>query len=263
MGYFKRLDYQWKCLGWRPGKGEAEYLGIGPRGGPLPPEEELEAAREARAVARESAREARAERAAIQAVEREADEEHRRAVEASKPRVFAADSPDFPRSGRTLRVDPPAVNPEPERDCEGLAVEWPRMAEIAAADRRTSAEIAAGRVPPALAALREVLGPPEPPETPTGWYRCGDGYARVGSGPWPEYRPPGLTWRSRWLIPKPDDVAWDDDAPAALRPKYLEPEVAARVDEYRSELLVKDRRLREPTGKREPVGKLDQLRFGW
>lgn len=251
MGAYKGLHYRWTALGWRPGKGEAEHMGIGPLGAPL-------ASREDRDEARESAAEARAERAAVQAVEREADAERRRAEEAARPKVFAPDPPDFPR---TARIAPDrSADPEVAPEHVGLAVEWPRTARIAAADRRRLADVLDGRIPPQLARLRAELGPPEPPAVHTGWYRCGDGFDRVGSGPYPEYRPPGLRWKLHWLIPKPDDVPWEGaPAPSAADREYI----AAKVGEYQSALLLKDRRVRDPTGAREPAGKLDQLRFGW
>ncbi len=244
MGVYKTLHYRLTTQRWRPCKGEALFYGLGPNGAPLPPLEDL-------ADMREAAREARAEREAIRAVEREAEEERRKAEEAARPKVFAPPPPDFARSDRPT--------PAPEPDHAGLACPL-SQAKAVARDRAELADVAAGRIAPALAALREDLGPPEPPAVPTGWYRCGDGYYRVGSGPYPEYRPPGLRWRLHWTHPKPDDVAWEDE-PA--RWPFLDQESCIKIDEYRSAQLVKARRVREPTGTREPAGKADQLRFAW
>lgn len=93
MGAYKTMHYRQTAQGWRPAKGEAEYLGIGPNGAELAPPEE-------RAEASEAARYARAERAAIQAVEREQEEERRKAEEAAKPKVFAPPPPTAAARGK-------------------------------------------------------------------------------------------------------------------------------------------------------------------
>lgn len=152
------------------------------------------------------------------------------------------------------------------------------MARIVAADRRKLADVLAGRISPALAALRAEMGPPETPSRPTGWYRCGDGYYRVGSGPYPEYRPPGLRWRLYWTIPKPDDVPWEDEVEPEVAPAFevafdaIEPcgvveptaddlvEVAAAVGELAGVSVVVDP---TPPPRRNPVKNADQLRFAW
>jgi hypothetical protein len=67
-----------------------------------------------------------------------------------------------------------------------------------------------------LAARRIEAGPPEAPQRATGYYRCGnlDGaFFPVGSGPWPDYRPPGLVWDRAWKESKPADVPWADELP--------------------------------------------------
>lgn len=251
------------------------------------PEPPPEPTKEERAAAREAAREAKAERAAIQAVEREQEEERRMAEEAARPRVFAPDPPDFPRSRRdgstetsreaevlsraptelpgvarmaAMSVGAAAYSPSPVDPAHADGLSSPlSYGRVAASDRAALEDVRGGRIGPGMAALREELGPPEPAAVPTGWYMCGPGYYRVGGGPYPEYRPPGLKWRTYWTIPKPDDVPWDDGP----TPTFLDPDAAARLDDYRAELLAKDRRLRDPTGAREPAGKLDQLRFVW
>jgi len=61
------------------------------------------------------------------------------------------------------------------------------------------------------------FGEPGPPQGRTGFYRCNGGgegaYFWVGSGPFPDYRPPGLAWSRAWPQPKPADVPWADEAP--------------------------------------------------
>lgn len=243
MGAYKSLHYRYTTQGWRPAKGEAELLGIAlPLGGPLPPREEREAAR---AELSEAATEARAEREAIQAVEREAEAEIRRAADAARPKVFAPPPPDFPRTGRTVRADPPeaaavpapiavAPEPAPEFPAEliGLACKLPWAADAHKAQARDLARFLATGGDPEM---RGRHGEPEPPPRDTGWYRWGDAFCRVGSGPFPEYRPPGLTWKLRWTDPKPDDVPWEDEVGAdATPPAEPPPAVAAEPEPPRA-----------------------------
>lgn len=255
MGAMKSLHYRRTALGWRPGKREAELLGIADAIAPglaveaaaeraalvavgvepAPPRktaEELEAERAAARERAESEREAREERAAIQAVEREAAAEYR----ASLPKVFAPDPPDFPRS-KPLRailegmaaelLQRAEPDPEPGPDHTGLASPIVH-ARTAARDRRLLEEVRAGRIPPGLAELRS-RDQPKPPPANSGWYQWGDGFCRIGSAPYPEYRYPGLSWRLHWRFPKPDDVPWEDEAadPAVEPPPPPPPPVAA------------------------------------
>lgn len=177
-------------------------------------------------------KEAREEREAIRSEALESDRDRQLAID--RTNRLPADDPSF--LGRSSPLS--------------LA----RTVEI---NRRTLADLRAGRISDWMAARRAEPERPEPPGfhgVHTGWYRLGDCYYRIGSGPWPEYRPPGLAWKTRWSDPKPDDVPWEDEAAEATGPKLLDAETAA---------LVKDRRTREPTGLRAPAGNADQLLFGF
>jgi len=87
-----------------------------------------------------------------------------------------------------------------------------------------NAIIKACRTEQALKAWQAQSGPPEPPQANTGFYLCDGAYHWVGTGPWPDYRPPGLAWGRGWKQPKPKDVPWRDEAkppekkPAAPKP---------------------------------------------
>jgi len=63
----------------------------------------------------------------------------------------------------------------------------------------------------AEAAHFRAIHPPEPPQDNTGFYRCDGAFHWCGTGPHPEYRPPGLAWDRAWKQPKPADVPWLED----------------------------------------------------
>ncbi|WP_165072077.1 hypothetical protein [Paludisphaera rhizosphaerae] len=221
---------------------EAEYVaaGLGPSPRRLSPEE-VEAEKEAKREMSEARREALAEREAIQAVEREEDERIRREEEALKPKTFAPPPPDFERS------IPEVVEASIEH--QGLASPWPTMANLYRRDKQSQAYQREGKIGPGLAELRERSGPPEPPAVPTGWYQInGDSFCRVGSGPFPEYRPPGLVWRLYWTHPKPDDVPWEDEIIPSAPP----------VIPDRAEIIPPRVDAAEPTPPRPTGGKLKQ-----
>jgi len=94
--------------------------------------------------------------------------------------------------------------------------------------------IKACRAEEALRAWQAHSGPPEPPQANTGFYLCDGAYHWVGTGPWPEYRPPGLAWDRGWKQPKPADVPWRDEArrEAGVQAAWnaLEAAVASRVE---------------------------------
>lgn len=105
---------------------------------------------------------------------------------------------------------------EREAKAEREAIQW--------VEREWAAKCAAEAEAARLAEWRDEAGPPLPPEKPTGWYRVErlpGAFFPVGEGPWPDYRPPGLTWDRSWVRPKPDDVPWSDEAPA---PKVWAPD---------------------------------------
>lgn len=201
MGAMKRINYEMRVLGRRLTSAEELLYGLRE---PRPSKEELQARREA-------GREAAAERAAIQALAREEEAEEL----ARRPRAFAPDAPDFPRSRRPGPPDWSTPRPPPA-DVEGLACPLAH-ASAARASRRFVELAAAGLLPPGVARLRREMGPPKPPPKNTGYYELGDGsFCRVGTAPFAEYRYPGLAWRLHWTMPKPDDAPWEDEAPAVV-----------------------------------------------
>lgn len=244
MSVMKRLNYEVRVAGRRASASEAFYSGrpadpavpTPAEPEPGPPPEAPGSGEIARSVARavkerldaeieafRAAREAKAEREAIQALAREEEAEEL----ARRPRVFAPDPPDFPRTRPRTPPRPSAAEMVARAEShEGLACPIAH-ASAARADRRELARVLAGEPSPGVARLRDELGPPRAPAVNTGWYETGDGaYCRVGSAPFPEYRYPGLSWRLHWTHPKPDDVPWEDEAPAVVDQVVAEPEPA-------------------------------------
>lgn len=74
------------------------------------------------------------------------------------------------------------------------------------------AHIRAEKAEQRLKAWQRESGPPEPPQANTGFYRCDGAYHWVGTGPWPDYRPPGIVWDRGWKQKKPADIPWRDEA---------------------------------------------------
>lgn len=109
------------------------------------------------------------------------------------------------------------LDPEPP-SAEELARIRAEKKELAAAMREAAEERAEEReaiqwVEAYAERVRE-FGEPRAPQANTGFYRCGDMCSYwVGTGPFPEYRPPGLAWSRSWKQPKPADVPWADETP--------------------------------------------------
>jgi hypothetical protein len=126
-------------------------------------------------------------------------------------RILAGLQPPDPTDEEKAAMKTAAAEARAEREAI-QAVE--REAEAAHA-----AELAAQAVAGTAARLiawRAEAGPPDAPQAATGYYRCGnlDGaFFPIGSGPWPDYRPPGLAWDRAWKEVKPVDVPWADEAP--------------------------------------------------
>lgn len=253
MGAYKRLNYRMRVLRWWPTKAEAIHLGIDlPLGGELPPEEERRDAAEAKrerlaerkaraAVDREDARAARKAEKLAKA-EAKAQAAALKAAKAAEPRTFAAPAPDFTRSTSSTAIAEASI------EHVGLASPLQVMAAVYRRDKRSLEQQLGGELSPGMQELRRSSGPPEPPARNTGYYMInGDAYARVGSWPFPEYRPPGLAWRLHWLTPKPDDVPWEDEVGADVEVAS----VVLRCDEP------------EPTPPRPMGGKIQQAMFAW
>lgn len=123
----------------------------------------------------------------------------------------------------TLRVFAGLEAPAPSKEEKAAMREVEREAKAEReAIQAVEREAAASREAARLAEWQGEAGPPLPPQNPTGWYLCANldrAFFPIGSGPWPDYRSPGLAWDRAWKQPKPDDVPWAEDAPIPPPPK--------------------------------------------
>lgn len=118
-------------------------------------------------------------------------------------------------------MEPPPLTREERAEMRALRADAVLAAREAAEEREAvqavEREQAEAREAARLAEWRREAGPPKPPQNPTGWYLCENldrAFFRVGEGPWPDYRPPGLYWRREWTwLDKPADVPWEDERP--------------------------------------------------
>lgn len=129
-------------------------------------------------------------------------------VQLSQPlRVLAGLEP--PRETREERAERKALEAE-------AAAEAKAEREAIQAVEAEAAEARAARWAARLVEWRAEVGRPIAPQASTGFYSCEGlpgAYFPVGTGPWPDFRYPGLAWDRAWKQPRPDGVPWADELP--------------------------------------------------